>query len=118
LTNEEWVQAIHELKPSERDVLYYIRTLAPFSDSQVDIGVRETARILKMNPSTISRALKVLDEKKYIDMELDRVKVTILPRGHAELGVLPTDNSVASTQHTRSPGNTLLLPRNTDPTYI
>ena len=30
LTSEEWLRACKELQPSEKDVLYYLRTLDPF----------------------------------------------------------------------------------------
>jgi len=44
LTSEEWLRACKELKPSEKDVLYYLRTLDPFGEKDLDIGVREMAR--------------------------------------------------------------------------
>jgi DNA-binding transcriptional ArsR family regulator len=57
LTSEEWLRACKELQPSEKDVLYYLRTLDPFGERDLDIGVREMARALGMSPSTVSRAL-------------------------------------------------------------
>lgn len=76
LTNTEWVRAVHELTESEKDVLYYIRTLDPFGDRYLDLGVRQIARTLGYNPSTISRALHSLESKEFIDMEMTvRVKV-------------------------------------------
>jgi hypothetical protein len=44
LTSEEWLRACKELKPSEKEVLYYLRTLDPFGEKDLDIGVREMAR--------------------------------------------------------------------------
>lgn len=77
LTNEEWVQAVRTLKPAEKDVLYYLRTLDPFGDRYLDLGVREIARILDYDPGTVSRALKSLDAQQYINIDLLRVGVRI-----------------------------------------
>ena len=98
LTSEEWVKACRELKPSEKDVLYYLRTLDPFGDNPIDIKVREMARELNVNPSTVSRALKALDVKGWIDLEITSATVK-LHTSHAVEKVLPQRNSVAPTQH-------------------
>jgi hypothetical protein len=125
LTSEEWLRACKELKPSEKDVLYYLRTLDPFGERDLDIGVREMARALGMSPSTVSRALKELDRKEWIDMEITSARVKL----HSQQGlcgevlfprnsvaptqqeccgkVLPTDNSVASGQQVLRPRNDL-----------
>jgi DNA-binding transcriptional ArsR family regulator len=92
LTNEEWLKAVHELTESQKDVLYYLRTLDPFGDRDLDIGVREMAATLKINPSTVSRALKALDSKGYIDLEITKARVKLNSK------VLRQDNSVASEQ--------------------
>jgi DNA-binding transcriptional ArsR family regulator len=99
LTNEEWLKAVHELTESQKDVLYYLRTLDPFGDRHLDLGVREIARTLGCEPSTVSRALRVLAEKGYIDLELVRVRVKVLSK------VLRENNSVAPEQQTGSPRN-------------
>jgi hypothetical protein len=123
LTNDEWVQAVQDLKPAQRDVLYYLRTLDPFGDRSVDIGVREIARTLGYDASTVSRALKVLDQKGYIDLELLQVRVKVKACGKVLFPdntvvstqqngpevcgkVLFPDNTVVSTQQSRSSGNT------------
>jgi hypothetical protein len=98
LTSEEWLRACHELKPSEKDVLYYLRTLDPFGDRAIEIKVREMARQLGTSPSTVSRALKSLDAKGWIDLEIMSAKVT-LHTNHAVETVLPQRNTVASGQH-------------------
>jgi hypothetical protein len=92
LTNEEWLRAVHELTESQKDVLYYLRTLDPFGDRNLDIGVREMAATLKINPSTVSRALKALDSKGYITLEITQARVKLNSK------VLLQDNSVASEQ--------------------
>ncbi|MEM6424224.1 MAG: MarR family transcriptional regulator [Cyanobacteria bacterium P01_D01_bin.128] len=125
LTLEEWLKACRELRPSEKDILYYLRTLDPFGDNPIDIKVREIARELKVSPSTVSRALKALDAKGWIDLEITSATVklhtsqpvekvlslcngvapTQHPDGNSVEKVLPHDNSVASRQRSRSPRN-------------
>ena len=70
LQNDEWVKACQELTPAQRDVLYYLRTLDPYGDRPLSLGVTEIARQLKLDKSTVSRALKALDQKGWIDLEL------------------------------------------------
>jgi hypothetical protein len=136
LTNKEWLKITQELKPAEIVVLYHLRTVTPFGDRPTPVGVRDLAKILKINPGTVSRALKRLDHLGYIDLELIQVKVTILTKGalfernHGEGGssstedgsseecclettVLSVDNTrdhyttpAIATQHPRSPHNT------------
>ncbi|WP_052051090.1 MarR family transcriptional regulator [Leptolyngbya sp. KIOST-1] len=123
LTLEEWLRACCELKPSEKNVLYYLRTLDPFGERDLDIGVREMARELRMNPSTVSRALKELDRKEWIDMEITSARVKLHSQ-QANCGeVLSSGNSVALTQQANcekvlslgnsvAPGQQVLSPRN------
>ena len=77
LTNDEWLKAVKELKPRERDVLYYFRTLDPWGDKDLEIGVREVAADLECSPGTVSKALKVLDQKNWIDLEITAAKVKL-----------------------------------------
>ena len=110
LTHAEWLHIIHELKESEKDLLYYLRTLDPFGDRPLNLGVREIARTLQCNPSTISRALKRLDELGYIDMEMVTVRVKVLSKHHTDTEseeVLRPSNSVASEQQVGSQRNKL-----------
>lgn len=103
LTTEEWLQAIQDLKPRERDVLYYLRTLNPFGDRKLDIGVREVARALNCDPATVSRALKVLDSKGYIDLEMVNVQVKVLTKSQSVVSTQHCcpDTTVLSTDHDR-----------------
>lgn len=97
LTNDEWLEAVHNLKPSERDLLYHLRTLDPFGDRTLDLTVTSLATTLKVNKSTVSRALKVLDGKGYIDLELLAVRVRLRTCG-LEATALPSNNTVAIEQ--------------------
>ncbi|MEM9008973.1 MAG: hypothetical protein AAGE59_36375, partial [Cyanobacteria bacterium P01_F01_bin.86] len=104
LTNDEWLKAVKELKPRERDVLYYLRTLDPWGDKDLEIGVREIAAALECSPGTVSKALKVLDQKNWIDLEIIAAKVKLRtdkpepdpPELSYSKDVFPTGNSVAS----------------------
>ena len=85
LQHSEWLRACQELTPSQRDLLYYIRTLDPYNNG-IAINTAEIARTLSTNGrnvhrQTISRALKALDQKGFIDMEFITVNVRVQPLG-------------------------------------
>lgn len=92
LTHDEWLKALKELSPSEKDVLYYIRTLDPYSKG-TKINASAIALEIGVNRSTVSRALKTLADKDYIDLEILTANVTI--KGN---GMLRRRNTVASAQ--------------------
>jgi len=94
MTNEEWLSFRRKkLTESEKDVLIYLRTLDPFGDRSLSLSVRGIAKELEYNPSSVSRALKRLDQLGLIDIELIKVKVSI-----KSLGSQNTSGSVAPTQ--------------------
>lgn len=85
LQHSEWLRACQELTPSQRDLLYYIRTLDPYNNG-IAINTAEIARTLSakgrnVHRQTISRALKALDQKGFIDMESITVNVRVQPLG-------------------------------------
>ncbi|MCC5640862.1 MarR family transcriptional regulator [Nostoc sp. CHAB 5844] len=85
LQHEEWLRACRELTPAQRDVLYYLRTLDPYS-SGMEVSPARIAKDLStpekpVHRSTVGRALKALDEKGFVDMELLKVKVHVLTKG-------------------------------------
>jgi DNA-binding MarR family transcriptional regulator len=85
LQHAEWLRACQELTPSQRDVLYYIRTLDPYGNG-IAINTAEIARTLSSNGQivhrqTVSRALKELDRKGFIDLEVIQVNVRVQPKG-------------------------------------
>jgi hypothetical protein len=101
LQHDEWLRACRELTPAQRDVLYFVRTLDPYGDG-LDISIAEIARQLStdkktVHRSTVSRALKELDAKGFIDMELLMVKLNIKAKGvhccDSEAYTLPFGNA-------------------------
>ncbi|MFL9458363.1 MarR family transcriptional regulator [Tolypothrix bouteillei VB521301_2] len=85
LQHEEWLKACRELTPAQRDVLYYIRTIDP-RNYGIEINSAEIARQLSslehtVHRQTVSRALKELDAKGFIDLELLQVKAKVKPKG-------------------------------------
>ncbi|MEB3831890.1 helix-turn-helix domain-containing protein [Phormidium sp. CCY1219] len=83
LTNQEWIQAWDELKPSEIKLLYYLRSLHPFG-GQLTLKVKEIADILRCDRSTISRALGRLSEKGWIAFETVSLKLlNAVPAHHS-----------------------------------
>lgn len=95
LTTEEWLRVSKQLRAAELRVLYYLRTLDPFGDRKLDIGVRNVATLLNCQPGTVSRAIKVLHQKGYIDanqyftlQEQTSQEKQIRDRLHQELGGL------------------------------
>ena len=104
LTVDEWVEVVTELKPAEIKILYYLRTLDPFGDRPLDIGVREMAKILSCSPGTVSKALKALDTKGYIDLEITTARVKL----HSKSEVFPTGNSVSLESKVFPTGNNLV----------
>lgn len=114
LTNDEWLKAVKELKPRERDVLYYLRTLDPWGDKDLVVGVREIATALECSPGTVSKALKVLDQKSWIDLEIIAAKVKLRtdksePEPSNSKDMFPTGNSVASRKQMFPQGNSQRL---------
>ena len=86
LQHEEWLRACRELTKAELEVLYFIRTLDP-RNSGIRITAAEIARQLstpdrKVHRQTISRALKQLDTKGFIDLDLVEVQVKVKPKGY------------------------------------
>lgn len=103
-----------ELRPAERDTLYYLRTTDPYSNG-IDITITQIANDLGRDKGTISRALQVLAGKGLIDIELVQVKVKVSSKGllcSMSDDVVPTQpgcpdtTPVAYTQPQLSPHNT------------
>jgi DNA-binding Lrp family transcriptional regulator len=102
LTELEWLNAWNELKPAEIKILFYLRTLNPWGDRQVEVKVVEIADRLNMNKSTVSRALKRLDELGYIDFEAVVALVSLKTKAFPVDNEFPVGNKVSCRQQERS----------------
>ena len=85
LKSSEWIDSITQLTHSELKILYYVRSLDPYNNG-IDLSASQIARDLstdknKMHRSTVGRALKSLDRKGFINMELIKVRIKVNPRG-------------------------------------
>ena len=99
LKSSEWLDSINQLTHSELKILYYVRSLDPYNNG-IDLTPASIARDLstdknKMHRSTVGRALKSLDRKGFINMELIKVRIKVNPRGFlTESEPQPEPNSV------------------------
>ncbi len=93
LTKQQWIQDFKSLTRAQLGVLYYIETSDPFGDRGLGVTVTEIGQELGLDKSSVSRALKSLDQMGYINLEIIRATVKVLrPR-----------NIVASTQQALHP---------------
>lgn len=81
LTQEEWLDISEKLTMAEARVLYYLRTSSPFGDRPIELSVRDLARTLNLGASTVSRALKHLNDCQYIDLRALNLNFRVLPQG-------------------------------------
>jgi DNA-binding MarR family transcriptional regulator len=70
LTNEDWLACFKDLTRVELGVLFYIRTLDPYGDRALTINCTQLAKALNVHRSNVSKALKTLSDKGYIDLEI------------------------------------------------
>ncbi len=77
LQNEEWLKATQELRYAEIRVLYHLRTIDPFGQSDTRIKVTDIANITGLKKGTVSKALHTLSEKGYINLEIVEAIVSI-----------------------------------------
>ena len=90
LQHEEWLRACRELTPAQKSGLYYIRTLAPSGENPFPEAT-EIAKELKLDRATVSRSLKILGQKGYIDWQpasKDNIEQQVRDRLHSQLGGL------------------------------
>jgi len=102
LNHQEWLDACNMLTASERDVLYYIRTLDPYSKG-VKIDSSEIAENLGVHRTTVSRSLKTLDVKGFIDLEILMSNVVIKSKGalvHTDVHQCTTKEKDCAPVHT------------------
>lgn len=110
LQRDEWVDACKKLSSGARDVLYYIRTADPYSNG-TELTASAIAKDLGCNRSTVSRALKELDAKGYIDMEILVARVRLVGKGLLYVADLQSGcnsaEAVAKMQHAVQKNNAL-----------
>lgn len=90
LQHEEWLKACRELTPAQKSVLYYIRTLDPSGENPFPEAAK-IAKALRLDRATVSRALKVLGQKRYIDWQpasKDNIEQQVRHRLQSQLGGL------------------------------
>ncbi|AKG24877.1 MarR family transcriptional regulator [Calothrix sp. 336/3] len=115
LTNEEWVETVKDLTGAEIKVLYYLRSLDPFGDRELDCSVTQIAIKLGLSKGAVSKALKRLDQMGLIAVELVRVKVRI-KTGNNNVTEFPKENSVSYRKRKLPIGNDS-LPEETEVSY-
>ncbi|GAB1542944.1 hypothetical protein NUACC21_56180 [Scytonema sp. NUACC21] len=68
LQHEEWLKVYKELTDSQRGVLYYLRSLDPYSNG-LRIRASKIAGDLGISRQTVYKAIDVLEEKGYVNKE-------------------------------------------------
>lgn len=121
LKPEEWLEVTKELRYAEVRVLYYLRTIDPFGGRDLRVKVTDVATATGLQKGTVSKALKVLSDKGYIDLEITEalVKLQTFPKGDQvsrdgeEFPVMRESflqyHQVSYRKHPRTVGNTLAL---------
>lgn len=94
LEPDEWLTVCEELKPAELKVLYRLRTLDPFGQHKIKFRVVDIAKALKLDKSTVSRAVQRLADLEYIDLEIVEAIATLTTKSRK----LSVDNSIVPTQ--------------------
>jgi hypothetical protein len=102
LQHGEWLSSINQLTHSELKVLYYVRSLDPYNNG-INLTPAQIARDLstdkvKIHRSTVGRALKSLDKKGFINMELLQVRVKVNPKGFLSEEKISEEENVVATQ--------------------
>lgn len=80
LTELEWVEVTQICRYAETRVLYYLRCLDPFGNRKLKVRVIDIAAAIGLKKGTVSKALKALDNKEYIDLEIDAATVQVSSR--------------------------------------
>jgi predicted transcriptional regulator len=81
LTKDIWLAAVHELRPADIKVLFYLLTLQPFNDIWFELEVGTIAEDLNLHSSTVYKSLRRLKRDALIDLEITRVKVKVTQKG-------------------------------------
>jgi hypothetical protein len=80
LKHSEWVKACNELTKSQLGVLYYLRSLDPYNNG-IKVKSSQIAEDLGICKKAVTEAIRVLEEKQYINLEDIEYTVHINPGG-------------------------------------
>jgi biotin operon repressor len=94
LQHEEWLRAYKELTDSQRGVLYYLRSLDPYSNG-LRIRASKIARDLDISRQTVYKAIDVLEQKGYINKQDVEYTLKIQSKGFL-CDSYPTDTQLSS----------------------
>ncbi|MEM8780326.1 MAG: helix-turn-helix domain-containing protein [Cyanobacteria bacterium P01_G01_bin.49] len=75
LTANGWIELYTKLTKSELGLLYYIRSLDPFGDREIEISTSEISKQLQISVRTVQRALASLKDKGLIVSKYVRTRV-------------------------------------------
>ncbi|MDZ4879081.1 MAG: hypothetical protein CLLPBCKN_008519 [Chroococcidiopsis cubana SAG 39.79] len=75
LTTNDWVECFKQLTRAELGVFYYIRTLDPYGDRDLEIDCSKVGELLGIHRTSVSRALEELKNKGLIDLEIEKARV-------------------------------------------
>ena len=77
LTHHDWVECFTKLSRSELGVLFYLRTLNPFGDRRLKINCQAIGEVLDIHRTSVSRALKKLEQVNLIELEITSAQVKL-----------------------------------------
>ncbi|MDV2997600.1 MAG: hypothetical protein N4J56_007305 [Chroococcidiopsis sp. SAG 2025] len=103
LTHEE-VLDLKDLTGVEIKVFLYVRTLDPFGDRNLEYSVTAVAEELGLSKGAVSKAIKSLDAKGFIHVELTRVKIRI-KADTSDVASFPIGNNVSQSEPAFPIGN-------------
>jgi len=104
LTRSEWVETVKDLTGAEIKVLYYVRSIDPFGDRNLEYSVTAIASELGLSKGAVSKAIKSLDAKGLIDIEIVKVKIRI-KSDKSNVASFPIGNSVSHSEPEFPTGN-------------
>jgi hypothetical protein len=121
ITKDQWLKDFRSLTRAQLGVLYYISTSDPFGDRGIEITLTDMAEELGLNKSSVSRALKQLEQMGHIDLELIKTRIKVL-HTRDNVAFMPQvsspDNVVVSTPQASPPDNNVAsMPQASPPRY-
>ncbi len=78
LTPGELVRLRTEIaRPTHREIFLYLMALCPFRDKSIDIDTQAIAEALGIHPKTVSKALRALADRGWIEMTITKATCSI-----------------------------------------